>query len=64
MEIRAKVDTFRVVGDALEAAIERGMRRHDKYSPITLEESQRDLLRREIEASFWLALEDAGVRLV
>lgn len=55
------MSAYDVVSAALDAAIERGFMRHDKYSEIALEESQRTLLAREIESSFWLAVSDAGV---
>jgi hypothetical protein len=57
------VSAFDAVMSALNVAIQRGFMRHDKYSDTPLDQSQRGLLEREIEASFWLALDDAGVEL-
>lgn len=61
--IRAKVSTHDVVSVALNYAIERGMNRCDKYHEEPLTEAQRGLLLREVDSSFWLALDDAGVEL-
>ncbi len=52
-----------MIGDALDDAIERGMNRHDKYSESLLSDNSRYLLRREVVASFWLALEDRAITL-
>jgi len=57
------VSAYDVVSAALDSALERGFMRHDKYSEIALEPAQRTLLANEIEQSFWLALDDAGVEL-
>jgi hypothetical protein len=56
------VTAFDVVAAALDTAVRRGIRRHDKYSARPLI-ADCDLLVREIESSFWLALGDAGVEL-
>jgi hypothetical protein len=55
---RLKVDAYKVVSDAIESAVTRGMSRCDKYNDPPLTEAQR-----EVEASFWLALSDAGVEI-
>ena len=61
MKVRMKVDTYRMVCDIIDYAIERGMDRHDKYSSTPLSEESRGLLRREVEASFWLGASDRNV---
>jgi hypothetical protein len=60
---RLKVDVYKVVSDAIESAVTRGMSRCDKYNDPPLTEAQRATLAREVEASFWLALSDAGVEI-
>jgi hypothetical protein len=56
-------DPHDVLRECLAAAIERGMDRHDKYHDVALLEVQRSLLFREIESSWWLALDDAHVEI-
>lgn len=56
------MSVFSLVCDALASAIERGIRRHDKYSEEPLK-GNLDLLTNEIQSSFWITLEDAGVEL-
>lgn len=62
-KIRIKVNAFRIVSNALDAAIERGMNRCDKYNPEPLTEGQRRVLETEVVNSFWTALEDAGAEI-
>ena len=51
-----------VLGEALDFAIERGMRRCDKYTtPLT--PAQRVTLEREIAGSFWFWLLDNDVEV-
>jgi hypothetical protein len=52
-----------VVWAAFDTAIQRGFVRYTKYGGVPLDRSQYDLLEHEIEASFRLALDDAGVEL-
>lgn len=51
-----------VISIALDAAIRRGILRHDKYA-LTPMMANGDLLTDKITESFWLALDDAGVEL-
>ena len=53
-----------VIGETLLNAVERGMNRTDKYSTKPLNEQQRGLLAAEIETSFWLMLDEAGLVIV
>jgi hypothetical protein len=65
-KLKAKIIVTRpvdVIGKALEDAIERGMKRHDKYSDKALSESSRSLLLKEIEDSFWLFLDEQGLEI-
>ena len=62
--IRVKViSPYDSLGRALEAAIERGMNRCDKYNETPLTAGQRNVLSEQIEQSFWLAMEDAGIEV-
>jgi hypothetical protein len=56
------VSLSRLVSDALGAAVERGIRRHNKYAEMPLT-GNLDLLASEIEASFWLWLDDNSIEL-
>jgi len=60
--IRVRVSAADAVSAALNYAIDRGIRRHDKYATKSLR-ADTALLAGEILSSFWLALEDAGVEL-
>lgn len=63
MKVRVKVDAHRVIGDALDSAIESGMNKTDKWCEYPLTAPQRNALRSQIDNYFWLALEEAGVEL-
>jgi len=56
--VRVKADSHAILTSALDTAVERGIRRHDKYSEVPLSPSSAELLRREVPESFWLAMED------
>lgn len=63
-KVKVVCNPFGMVEGIVSDAIERGMNRCDKYSAAPLTDGQRDLLRREILASFWIFVEDNGVSFV
>lgn len=63
-KIHVKTDAYRVIDEALAAAIEGGMNRCDKWCEETLTDAQRSVLPSQITNRFWTALEEAGVELV
>jgi hypothetical protein len=64
-KIRVKVtQPYDIVGECLGYAVRRGCDRHDKYSDTPLSEASRELLAREVEASFWLAADDRSIEFV
>lgn len=52
-----------VLGRILEEAIERGIRRHNKYHETPISDSSQSLLSSEIENSFWLGIDESGLEI-
>lgn len=57
------ISPYDMLGRALEAAVKRGIYRCNKYSESKIGDAQGTLLEEQIEESFWLALEDAGLEI-
>lgn len=63
-KIRVQADTFRIVSDALDTAVESAMNRTDKWCEEQLTDAQRHVLVTQAASYFWIALQEAGVELV
>lgn len=62
-KIRLRVDSFRLVSDALDSAIQSAMDKTDKWCEPALTDGQRRVLEIQTANYFWLALSEAGVEI-